>query len=353
MPDISVALIEQVAEAYTDQRALRIIGGQSKAGLIARTIDLNSTEDIAVAGHSGVVMYDPRELILTARAGTSLSEIEQVLDENGQMLSFEPPQFKSATLGGTLASNMSGPARPWRSSMRDMVLGVRLINGRGEHLRFGGQVMKNVAGYDLARLQAGALGSLGVITEISLKVLPKLHSSKTIMKIISQQGAITEMNQIAATSVSVTAAAWSEGKMYIRYQGSRPVTELPISDIIELEDSRGFWQSLRNQTHSFFQTEKPLWRFSIKPTSTAFFETQSGLVEWAGAQRWIAGDFNFDEMQGIARSARGHVSLYRGGQRTGEVRQSVDAIQRNIQQRLKLSFDPKRILNPGTLYSWM
>ena len=170
MADIAKSLQEQILSARDAETKLNIIGGNSKA-FMGR---VSSGEPLMVADHSGIVSYQPVELVLTARAGTPLTELVAALDEQGQMLSFEPPRFSNAsTLGGTLACNQSGPGRPWWSSVRDQVLGIRLLNGRGEHLRFGGQVMKNVAGYDVSRLQAGAMGSLGLITEVSLKVLPK------------------------------------------------------------------------------------------------------------------------------------------------------------------------------------
>lgn len=358
MTDISSKLVEQVADARRHRQPLRIVGGGSKAGLLGRDINNSTTAELSVKDHCGIVNYDPSELVITARAGTPLTEIEQALSEHGQMLSFESPQFEGATLGGSLACDLSGPARPWRSSIRDMVLGVRLINGRGEHLRFGGQVMKNVAGYDLARLQAGALGSLGVISEISLKVLPILPFSRTLGIELAQDEAIRLMNQIAATPAPLIGGAWLDGCMYLRFGGAPTAVDSAIanSGLSQAEliaDEAVFWDSVRNQSHSFFRGELPLWRFSIKSTAASFLEEHNSLIDWAGAQRWVSGDFKLDEMEAIAARANGHVCLYRGGDRHGEVRQRLDAVQQRIQQQIKLSFDPARILNPGVLYAWM
>ncbi len=358
MSDISADLLEQVKNAMRLGRPLQIVGGGSKANLLSRDISAENYQQLAVGEHSGIVSYEPSELVLTARAGTSIKEIESTLAEHDQVLSFEPPQFDGATLGGSLATNIGGPARPWRSSFRDVVLGVKLINGRGEHLRFGGQVMKNVAGYDLARLQAGALGSLGLITEISLKVLPRLESSKTLTVDVDQQEAIKLMNSIAGTSAPLTGAVWLEGTVYLRFSGAVTAVEaacsdktLPLSQV--LKNDQDFWSQLRNHGHQFFSAGQALWRFSVKPTADTFLEGSPCLIDWAGAQRWYQGEFSLDEMEVLASQAGGHVCLYRGGDRRGEVRQGLQAVQQNIQQQIKLAIDPGAIFNPGILYSWM
>lgn len=358
MTDISVDLLAQVKDAIRLGRPLHIVGGGTKAQLLGRDISAKNHHQISVSEHSGIVSYEPSELVLTARAGTSIEEIESALAEHNQVLSFEPPQLEGATLGGGLATNISGPARPWRSSFRDMVLGVKVINGRGEHLRFGGQVMKNVAGYDLARLQAGALGSLGLITEISLKVLPRLGTSRTLAVDIDQQDAINIMNSIAATPAPLSGAAWLGGRLYLRFSGVTKAVEAASSDSSLpsgqiLDDDHGFWDGLRNLDNQFFLGDQPLWRFSVKSTADTFLGGTPCLMDWAGAQRWFRGEFNFEELESLANQAGGHVCLYRGGNRSGEVRQSLEAVQRNIQKQIKLAMDPGAIFNPGILYAWM
>ncbi len=353
MPDIAKQLVEQITAAAADKTALEITGGGSKNGILSRDI---SGQELKVSGHSGIVSYDATELVLTARAGTLLVEIEQELAQNGQMLSFEPPHLgKNATIGGTLACNLSGPGRPWGGSIRDMALGVRLINGRGQHLRFGGQVMKNVAGYDVTRLQAGALGSLGVITEISLKVLPRAEYSVTLSWRMDQAAAIEKMNALAATPKPLSGALWLGGVLYIRLAGAEKAVKATIRAWggEELSDHENFWRDIREQSHAFFSGDAPLWRFSIIPTAPPLFAANAMLLDWGGGQRWLHGDFQLARLQEVAGKAGGHVTLFRGGDRGAEIRQPLSGVQKKLHMRLKKAFDPQGILNPGSLYGWM
>jgi len=353
MNDIIDQLIDQVRSASTEGQALKITGSGSKSGMLSRDV---SGQVLDVSAHTGIVEYQPSELVMTARAGTSLREIENTLDEKGQMLSCESPYFgEGATIGGTLACNLSGPSRPWAGSVRDLTLGVRLINGKGEHLRFGGQVMKNVAGYDGSRLQAGALGVLGVITEVSLKVLPKPEKTITLVDDMSEADAIKEMSALAGQPKPITAMAWSDGKLHVRLSGAASAVDGTAKNWwgTKMNDADRYWSDLNEQRLEFFDDERPLWRFSIKPTAENLFENEDTVLDWAGAQRWIRGDFPLSEMEKIAEKAGGHVTLFKGGDRMGEVRQSLDSINQKLQLRLKKSFDPKGIFNPGCLYGWM
>ncbi|MBL4836614.1 MAG: glycolate oxidase subunit GlcE, partial [Kordiimonadaceae bacterium] len=290
MSDISSQLVEQVKEANLAKTPLMIVGGGTKQNHIGRAIEASTGGNtLRMSGHSGIVSYDPKELVLTARAGTPLREIDAVLTENGQALSFDPPRYKgSATLGGTLACNPSGPARPWAGSVRDMILGVRLINGSGEHMRFGGQVMKNVAGYDVARLQAGALGSLGVLTEISLKVLPQADISMTLVLEMNEANAITRMNEVAGTPAPLNGAVWQEDALYLRFTGAASA----VADCKKafggkaLDKAEQFWADVRDQQLEFFSGDLPLWRFSVHPNAKPLFEGKATYIDWAGAQRW-------------------------------------------------------------------
>lgn len=353
MTDISPRLIDQVQEAFSTGKTLRIVGSGSKKGCLART---HEGALLDVSGHSGIVDYQPTELVLTARSGTPLAEIEKALDGAGQTLAFEPPYLGAgATIGGTLACNLSGPSRPWVGSVRDMTLGVRLINGKGEHLRFGGQVMKNVAGYDASRLQAGALGALGVLTEVSLKVLPKPEETITLTYEIDEAAAIEKMNRMCGQAKPLSGAAWSDGQLYIRLSGAKAAVAGTVKqwggDSVTEDDV--FWQGIRELENPFFQSDASLWRFSVKPSATPFLTEGKTLLDWGGAQRWVLGDYELNHMEEIARKAGGHVVLFKGGDRTSEVRQGLDPLQQKLQSRLKQSFDPKGIFNPGCLYSWM
>ncbi|MGB1310874.1 MAG: glycolate oxidase subunit GlcE [Leucothrix sp.] len=352
MPDISKQLEAQVIAAKNNKTLLNIVGGGSKAFIGRDAIG----EPLHVGSHTGIVSYQPVELVLTARAGTRLTAIESALDEQGQMLAFEPPHLGDTdTLGGTLACNLSGPSRPWGGSVRDHVLGIRLINGRGEHLRFGGQVMKNVAGYDVSRLQAGAMGTLGVMTEISLKVLPKPAYSVTISQKMSADDAILLMNERAGIAKPLTAACWMNGILYLRLAGAKSAVEATLQQWggTQLDEADHFWRSVRDQRATFFDHTEKLWRFSIKPTVTLSLAAEQQLIDWGGAQRWYRGEVSLDAMQAVAAEAGGQVSLFKGGDRQADVfHDQADALKR-IQVRLKKSFDPSGIFNSGRLYSWL
>jgi len=353
MTDLSRQLIDEVSAACGKQRPLHIKGGGTKQQLCGRNTE---GEPLNVAAHTGIVNYDPAELVITARAGTPITELEVALDENKQMLSFEPPHFGSeATLGGTLASNLSGPARPWSGSIRDLVLGVRLINGKGDHLQFGGQVMKNVAGYDVARLQAGALGCLGVITEVSLKVIPQAETEITVVQQASESEAITAMNSFSGVSRPLTGAAWVDGQLYLRLAGAESAVKGTVRAWggEQLGQDTTFWQDLREQRLRFFQSSSPLWRFSIRSNVGPLLADVATVIDWAGAQRWLYGDYQANELQMIAERAGGHVCLFKGGDRRSEVQHPLSPVAQQLQQRLKNAFDPKGILNPGRLYRWM
>ena len=355
MADISQQLREQVLQARSSGEKLNIVGGGSKAFIgrepnpKARILDMS--------GHTGIVDYHPVELVMTVRAGTPLSDIEAALAEQGQALHFESPHFGSgSTIGGTLACNLSGPSRPWAGSVRDQVLGIRLLNGKGEHLRFGGEVMKNVAGYDLSRLQAGALGTLGAITEISLKVMPNHAASLTLVQDMAMEEVLHYMNSRAAESKPITAACWVDGKVYLRLSGAKTAVEATAQKWSGnvMEQGEAFWRSVQVMQHEFFADKSaPLWRFSVGSTATNPALDGDWFIDWAGAQRWYKGTAELNDMEPLARVAGGQVSLFRGGDRSEEVMHSQPNALKMIQRRMKASFDPDGIFNPGRLYSWM
>lgn len=356
MSDISAQLIEQVRDAAGRGAGLAISSGGSKA-FMGRGL---KGEPLSVANHTGVVSYHPVELVLTVRAGTRLTEIDAVLAEHSQRMAFDPPRFGSSdSIGGTLACNLSGPGRPWQGSVRDHVLGVKLINGRGEHLSFGGQVMKNVAGYDVSRLQAGALGTLGVMTEVSLKVLPVPATELTLSRELPLAEAQALMAQLAGKSKPLSAACWVGGSLYLRLSGARSAVEATSEQWLQAhglnlyEAGSQFWARLRDQQLDFFSGEEPLWRFSVNPTALMPDTGADVLVDWGGGQRWSRAEASLSDMAGFAARAGGQVSLFCGGDRSGEVMHPQPAPLRTIQQRLKASFDPQGIFNPGHLYSWL
>lgn len=352
MKDLTQALQQRVQQASKQGEPLRIVGGGSKdfMGRVAQG------EPVNMAEHSGIVSYQPIELVLTARAGTALIEIEAALGEHNQMLAFEPPLFAGrATIGGTLAAHLSGPSRPWGGSVRDHVLGIRLINGRAEHLRFGGQVMKNVAGYDVSRMQAGAMGTLGIITEVSLKVMPTPAATLTLCQEMTAEQALNKMNRLAGQAKPLTGACWWEGKLYLRLAGARSAVESAAHQWsgTVLEEDKTFWQQLREQQLSYFAGSASLWRFSVNSHAPHRLPNAPWLLDWGGSQRWLRGEFATEQLEALAEEAGGQVSRYRGGDRQQEVFHTQPPALRQLHQRLKQALDPNGIFNPGRLYSWM
>lgn len=351
MSDISQQLIERVQTASSQDETLNIIGSGTK-GFMGREQKGTALE---VAGHTGIVSYNPAELVMIARSGTTLKEISQTLGENRQMLPCESPLLGDATIGGVMACNQSGPSRPWRGGIRDCVLGIRMINGNGEHLRFGGQVIKNVAGYDIARLQAGAMGSLGVITEVSFKVIPVPAAQQSLITFLSAEEALEKMSALLSKSLPLTGACWHEGKMYLRFSGAGQAVQAAAQTFggDPLPDDNDFWSQLNEKTLNFFSPDKPLWRFSIRPTAEHFLSEGDWLIDWAGAQRWLSGDYPVAELREYAKASGGQVELFRGGDRRGEVMHQPDPVTRELLIRMKKAFDPKGIFNPGRLHSWL
>jgi len=344
-------LQEQVTIAAADGSSLNITGGNSKAflGRIPQGVPLE------VSGHSGILSYEPKELVITARCGTLLTEMETALAEHGQMLAFEPPHFgKEATLGGTIAAGLSGPRRPYAGSARDFVLGTRILNGRGEILRFGGEVMKNVAGYDISRLMTGAMGTLGVILDVSLKVLPLPAKEITLVQNRSLGDALQAINGWSQRPIPLSAACCDGERLYIRLAGAATAVA-SARDIIGGEvmaDSDAFWDGrIREQGHAFFQGSTPLWRLSVPPTTPIDKLPGKYLIDWGGALRWLKVESDHQEVREIAAGAGGHATLFRGGDRRGNVYQPLPKPLMNLHHNLKRAFDPQGLFNPGRMYS--
>jgi glycolate oxidase FAD binding subunit len=236
-----------------------------------------------------------------------------------------------------------------------MVLGVQLINGKAETLSFGGRVMKNVAGYDISRLQAGALGTLGVITEVSLKVLPEPEQSLTLAYDMDAAAAVQTMNRRAVEPRPLTGASWFDGKLYLRIAGTPDAVNQTARDWggERVPEGDTLWEQLREMQLPFFNGPRQLWRLSVRATARLDIPPDKALIDWGGAQRWLQGEADHDHLQAEASSAGGHACLFRGGDRRSEVRQRPTPIGQRLQQRLKQAFDPDRILNPGRLYSWL
>jgi len=348
--DNSAALQQQVLDAFQNETPLNISGGSSKA-FLGRA---SQGQAIDVTGHRGIVEYDPRELVLTARSGTPLQEIEAALAEAGQMLAFEPPHFgDSATLGGTIACGLSGPRRPYSGSARDSVLGCKMLNGRGEILRFGGQVMKNVAGYDVSRLMVGAHGTLGMLLEISLKVLPRPAASITVTRVCSAAGAISSMSALLGKPLPVDGACFHGEQLYIRISGSAQAVQEARSKIAGdvLPDADAFWHALREHRLPFFMRHGALYRAVVKPAIPPLNIEGTWLLDWGGAQRWLYSNEDPASLRHRVASVGGHVTVFRGGAQAEEIFQPLSGPLLTIHQRLKTSFDPNNIFNRGRLYA--
>ena len=373
------SLIDAVRQAAADGRTLRLRGGGTKdfwgQSLTGEVLDTRS--------YQGIVSYEPSELVVTARCGTPLVELEAALAEKGQCLAFEPPHFGSgATVGGMVASGLSGPARATAGAVRDYVLGARFINGLGEHLTFGGQVMKNVAGYDVSRLMAGSWGTLGLITEVSLKVLPVAPAEATLMIAGLAQGpALDLLHRWGGHPLPLNASAWvrdttaqpAADYLFVRLRGAvaavQSATGKMAADAVALgaqvqamdnAEAAQDWRGSGEQTLPFFDAPSPdacLWRLSVPQTAPVLDLPYAQYIEWQGAQRWLWAPASAAvTLREVAQKVGGHATLSRVSVAHAEADKSVgvntplDAVQKRIQQQLQKQFDPKGVFATGRLH---
>lgn len=345
MGDCSQALLERVRAAIADGTPLSIRGGESKR-FLGRAVD---GQPLDTRAHRGIVHYDPTELVLTARAGTPLAEVEAVLAGQGQMLPSEPPHFgEAATLGGMVAAGLSGPRRPWAGAVRDFVLGCRLIDGQGRHLRFGGEVMKNVAGYDVSRLMAGSFGGLGVLTEVSMKVLPIPQETRSLRLELGVAEALERLAAWAGRPMPISAACHDGEALMLRLEGGRGSVEASARQIGGDALDGGFWPALREQRLPFFDGERPLWRLSLPPATPWLDLPGAVLLDWGGAQRWLRSEAEAAPIRELAGAAGGHAEQWRG---TGNSPfHPLPAPLMALHRRLKAQLDPQGLFNPGRLY---
>jgi glycolate oxidase FAD binding subunit len=345
-------MIEQLAEtiraAAADRRPLRIRGSGSK-DFYAYALE---GEPLDVRAYSGVVEYEPTELVVTARAGTALGEIDRVLAGGGQMLACEPPCFgPQATLGGCVAAGFSGPRRAAAGSVRDFVLGVKMLDTKGEVLSFGGQVMKNVAGFDVSRLLTGSFGTLGVILEASLKVLPRPDQEVTLRFQMDEAQAIDTMNHWAGQPLPISATCFADGALSVRLSGSSLGVAAGCRKLggDPVPDADAFWESVREQRLAAFRGGA-LWRLSIKPTTPPLRLPGSQVIEWNGSLRWIATDAAAETVFAAARQAGGHATRFRGGAAGSPIMQ-LDAGVLALHRKLKAALDPLGIFGPRRLHA--
>lgn len=353
MSDISQALQQQVQTALADKMPLKIVGGNSKS--FYGNVGENSVDGktLDVSAHSGIINYEPTELVITARAGTPLLEIEAALAQQKQMLPFEPPHFGStATLGGTITCGFSGPRRPYCGSARDFMLGCKIINGSGEIMQFGGEVMKNVAGYDVSRVMVGALGTLGVLLEISLKVLPRPENEITLMQACSEQQALARINEWAGRPLPLSASCYVDGQLYVRLSGAEQAVTASAKhidgDVVERGDEP--WTDLREHKAAFFQNAKRLWRISVPTAADPLPLSGQQLIEWGGGLRWAQTEERVDVIRSTAEEKGGHATLFRGAAKGEQVFHPLSKGLQRLHQNMKHAFDPHGIFNPDRLY---
>ncbi len=348
---VLAAWSERVKRAADARTPLRLVGGGTKdfygQDLAGERFDTTT--------YAGVVDYDPTELVITVRCGTPLAAVEDALRERGQMLGFEPPRFGAgATIGGCVAAGLSGPRRFSSGAVRDHLLGVRLLDGRGQDLSFGGRVMKNVAGFDVSRLVAGSLGTLGIVLEVSLRCVPIPKVEATRVFELAPAEAIRRMNEWGGRPLPLTGTWYADGKLHARLSGVESAVAAATREMggSAFDDGDRFWASIRDQQESFFGgSDAPLWRLSVKSTAPWLELGGAQAIEWGGALRWLRADDAADpkRIRTWARKHGGHASLYRGAKSAGAF-QPLDEAMLAIHRALKANFDPAGIFNPRRMY---
>ncbi|WP_251977770.1 glycolate oxidase subunit GlcE [Salinicola avicenniae] len=349
--DATEALCETVRRAAQARETLRIVGGDTKA-FYGRHVSAHHT--LSTTGHRGIVHYDPVELVATARAGTPLTALEQTLADNNQQLAFEPPHFgAAATVGGMVAAGLSGPRRPWAGAVRDFVLGIRLISAEGKALRFGGEVMKNVAGYDLSRLMVGAQGTLGLLTEVSFKVLPKPTASTCLRLEMAADAARQHLCEWGREPLPLTGAAFHDGVLHVRLEGGERSVEATRQRLGGEAEAADYWQDLREQRLAFFAAAdaRPLWRLSLPLRARRPPLEGDWLVDWGGAQCWLRSAEPDAAIQEAAIAAGGHATRFSPCGSENAPFTPLPPVLEKYHRRLKANLDPDAIFNPGRLYA--
>jgi len=349
MEPVLAQLRDRILAAHAAKAPLRLRGGGSKdfygEQLVGEIVDTRA--------HAGIVDYEPSELVITARCGTALSQIETTLAQHGQFLAFEPPAFGGEpTIGGVVAAGLSGPRRASAGAARDFVLGASLINARGELLHFGGQVMKNVAGFDVSRVLCGSLGILGLITQVSLKVLPRPRAETTLQFECAATDALDRFNAWRAQPLPISAAAWHGGIASVRLSGAqsavRAARDALGGESLDETRSAAWWCSVRDQTLALFgENASRLWRMSL-PATAPFDAAGGDLIEWSGALRWLRSDAPADEIRALAERAGGTAALWHG-ERNAPMFHPLAPANLELHRRLKNEFDPHAIFNRGRM----
>lgn len=345
--DDSMRLVDEIREALQKNQPLRIRGGDSKA-FLGRPVQAS---EIDTRSHTGVVHYDPTELVVTVRAGTPVSQLNEILAANVQHLPPEPPDFDGrATVGGMVASGLAGPRRPWAGSVRDHVLGCRVIDGGGRHMRFGGQVMKNVAGYDFSRLVAGSHGCLGLITEVSLKVLPLPRKTFSLALEIAPEIGMRRLAQWRGTAMPISGAFHCGRRLHLRLEGGEAIVDAARMQLGGEATTPNIWADLRERRLAFFDSALPLWRLSVPWQAPLLRLPGNTLLDWAGAQRWLASNASPQSIHSAAQSVGGHATCYTP-QASESPFQPLPKMLMRFHKSLKEQVDPQGVFNPGRMYA--
>ena len=337
----------QIHQAIENKCKLRIVGGDTKSwyGNVHREPE---AETLHTTLYRGVIEYEPSELFILVRAGTPLSEVQALLAQQGQMFAFEPPSFgESATMGGMVASGLSGPRRAYAAALKDHVLGVTLLNGRAEVLRFGSKVIKNVAGYDASRLMVGALGSLGVLLDVTLKVVPKPQAESNLVFAMSEVDALQKLNLWAGQPLPISASCYHAGRLTVRLSGAAAAVQAAERNLGGqfMRDGREFWASVREQQHHFFVPDPDLclWRLSLPSNAPALSLRGKSMLEWGGAQRWLWTHEDANKVRETVKDLGGHATMFRFAATGTEVFTTLPHAIAKIEEAIRLAFDPHAI----------
>ncbi len=337
----------QIRHAIESKHKLKIVGGNTKSwyGNVYRQPE---AETMQTTLYQGVIEYEPSELYIRVRAGTPLYEVKQILEQHGQMFAFEPPSFgENATIGGMIAAGLSGPRRAYAAAIKDHVLGVTMLNGRAELLRFGSKVIKNVAGYDVSRLMVGAFGSLGLLLDVTLKVVPKPQTESSLVFAMSEVDALQKLNQWAGLPLPISASCYHAGRLTVRLSGAAAAVRAAERNLggQVILDNAAFWGSVREQQHHFFVPDPDLclWRLSLPSAAPALALRGKSLVEWSGAQRWLWSHEELSTVRETARKLGGHASMFRYATSNDEVFARLSPAIAKIEEGLRFAFDPHAV----------
>lgn len=362
MDSALLTVTDRIRAAAASYAPLRIRGGGTK-DFYGQSLD---GDVLDVTPLSGITSYEPSELVVTVRGGTPLAALEAALAEKNQSLAFEPPHFgPRATVGGMVAAGLSGPARPSVGAVRDYILGATIVNGRGEVLVYGGQVMKNVAGYDVSRLMAGSMGTLAVLAEVSLKVLPVAPAEATLRFDLDETEALARLNQWGGQPLPLNASCWvndgGQPVLYLRLRGAVAAVESACQKLGGQRQANAAvaadWAACREHTLPFFANPPSwdlcLWRVSVPQTAPALSLPHPQLIEWHGGLRWLwAPASAAPAIRARALALGGHATLFRAASVSDKsvgVFQPLAAPVARIHRELRKQFDPAGIFNPGRL----